>query len=70
MNKSEQQPFELKTYVNVLLRSGTQCRAQIVARTIEADPVYDLRLDDGTIVQRVRLTLGDNENYLINAMVP
>lgn len=70
MNKAEQQPFELKTYVNVVLRSGAQCKAQIVARTIEADPVYDLRLDDGTIVQRVRLTLGDNENYLINAMVP
>ena len=70
MNKSEQQPFELKTYINVLLRSGTQCRAQIIGRTIDANPVYDLRLDDGTIVQNVRLTLGDNENYLINAMVP
>lgn len=70
MNKSEQQPFELKTYINVLLRSGEQCRSQIIGRTIEANPVYDLRLDDGTIVQNVRLTLGDNENYLINAMVP
>lgn len=67
---TEQQPFELKTYINVLLRSGTQRRAQIIGRTIEANPVYDLRLDDGTIVQNVRLYLGDNENYLINAMVP
>jgi hypothetical protein len=70
MNKAEKQTFELKTYVNVVLRSGTQCKAQIVARTIEADPVYDLRLDDGTIVQRVRIHLGDNENYLINAIAP
>ena len=70
MNKAEKQPFELQKYVNVVLRSGTQCKAQIVARTIEADPVYDLRLDDGTIVQRVRLHLGDNENYLINAIAP
>lgn len=67
---TEQQPFALKMYASVVLRNGTTCRAQIVARTIEADPVYDLRLPDGTIVQRVRLTLGDNENYLINAMVP
>ena len=65
-----QQPFALKAYVTVALRNGEQCRAQIIGRTIEANPVYDLRLDDGTIVQRVRLTLGDNENYLINAMVP
>lgn len=69
MSKSEQQPFELQRYVNVVLRSGTQCKAQIIGRTIEANPVYDLRLDDGTIVQSVRLHLGDNENYLINAMV-
>jgi hypothetical protein len=68
MSKAEQQPFELQRYVNVVLRSGTQCRAQIIGRTIEAEPHYDLRLSDGTIVQSVRLTLGDNENYLINAI--
>jgi hypothetical protein len=65
-----QQPFALQAYVRVALRSGEQRRAQIIGRTIEANPVYDLRLDDGTIVQNVRLYLGDNENYLINAMVP
>ncbi len=62
--------FALKMYVSVVLRNKTTCRAQIVGRTIEAEPVYDLRLPDGTIVQRVRLPFGDNENYLINAMVP
>lgn len=67
---TEQQPFELKKYVHVSLRNGAICRAQIIGRTIEADPVYDLRLPDDTIVQRVRLHLGDNENYLINAIAP
>jgi hypothetical protein len=70
MSKSGQQPFELQKHVNVVLRSGAQCRAQIIGRTIEAEPHYDLRLSDGTIVQRVRLHLGDNENYLINAIAP
>ena len=62
--------FKLKQQVSVVLNDGSQITGQIVGRTIQEEPRYDVKLPNGSIIQNVALHLGDNANYLINAMAP
>lgn len=62
--------FKLKQQVSVVLNDGSQITGQIVGRTIQAEPRYDVKLPNGSIIQNVALHLGDNSNYLINAIAP
>lgn len=36
----------------------------VIGRTIEADPRYDVRLEDGTILRNIRLDLADDNKML------
>tara|TARA_S200002703_G_C3760200_1_gene233983 strand:+ start:399 stop:590 length:192 start_codon:yes stop_codon:yes gene_type:complete len=60
--------FELKQQVTVALNDGSQITGQIVGRTIQEEPRYDVKLPDGSIVQNIALYLGDNSKYFINAL--
>jgi len=62
--------FKLKQQVTVALKDGSQITGEIVGRTIQAEPRYDVKLPNGSIIQNVALHLGDNSNYLINAIAP
>ena len=36
----------------------------VIGRTIEADPRYDVRLEDGTMLRNIRLDLADDNKML------
>ena len=57
--------FKLNQQVSVVLNDGSQITGQIVGRTIQDEPRYDVKLPDGSIVQNIALRLGDNSKYFI-----
>jgi hypothetical protein len=60
--------FKLMQQVTVALKDGSQITGEIIGRTIQAEPRYDVKLPNGHIIQNITLHFGDNENYLINGM--
>lgn len=41
----------------------------VIGRTIEANPRYDVRLEDGTILRDIRLDLADDKKMLTHYIV-